>query len=170
MAEYLDLFDRDRRPLNRVHLRGIPIPENCFYQAVQIWIGNDEGRFLISKRHPDRPLPLLWETAGGCVSAGESSLRGAVRELSEELGIVLPEEKFHLLRTVFTEEIHQFKDVYFVRWNGTTEALRLQEAEVVDARWADFAEILQLKREERFVPGTGYFEEEFPGGRFPDRA
>jgi 8-oxo-dGTP diphosphatase len=46
-----------------------------------------EGRILIARRPPGRPLAGLWEFPGGKVEQGESPEHALVRELAEELGI-----------------------------------------------------------------------------------
>ena len=84
------LYDAERRPLGRLMVRGEPVPEGCYARSVQVWIRDGAGRFLLSRRHADKPAyPLCWETVGGAVIAGEDSLGAALREVREELGIAL---------------------------------------------------------------------------------
>src|SRR4026207_172442 len=46
-----------------------------------------DGRVLLAKRPPGRPLAGLWEFAGGMVEPGETPEAALIRELEEELGI-----------------------------------------------------------------------------------
>jgi 8-oxo-dGTP diphosphatase len=46
-----------------------------------------DGRVLLAKRPPGRPLAGLWEFPGGKVEPGENELEALVRECEEELGI-----------------------------------------------------------------------------------
>jgi 8-oxo-dGTP diphosphatase len=48
---------------------------------------HSDGRILIAKRPPGRPLAGLWEFPGGKVEGGESPEHALIRELAEELGI-----------------------------------------------------------------------------------
>ncbi|WP_018174835.1 MULTISPECIES: Nudix family hydrolase [unclassified Thioalkalivibrio] len=48
-----------------------------------------EGRVLVSRRLAGRHLAGYWEFPGGKIDAGESAFAGLVRELHEELGIVV---------------------------------------------------------------------------------
>jgi 8-oxo-dGTP pyrophosphatase MutT (NUDIX family) len=71
---------------------------------------------------PDRPF---WFTVGGGLEPGETARAGAVRELVEETGYVVPEE--HLVGPVFADEtafafdrwwIEQTNDFFAVRVAG----------------------------------------------------
>ena len=159
MAEYWDLFDGERRPLGRLHRRGDPLPEGCYHQVVHVWIRDDAGRFLLSQRHPDKPWPLYWEATGGAVVAGENPADGARREVEEELGIRLPEEAGRLLFSERREK--DFHDVWLYRWNGELSQLRLQEQEVVDARWVTYGELCRMERDGKLVPSLAYFHDWF---------
>jgi 8-oxo-dGTP diphosphatase len=46
-----------------------------------------DGRVLLAKRPPGRPLAGLWEFPGGKVERGETPEAALIRELEEELSI-----------------------------------------------------------------------------------
>ena len=50
-----------------------------------------DGRVLMAKRPPGKPMAGLWEFPGGKVNAGETPETALVRELAEELDIDITE-------------------------------------------------------------------------------
>lgn len=162
MAEYWDLYDCNRMPLGKLHRRGDEVPAGEYHLVVEIWTRDDAGRFLISRRHPDKPFGLYWECTGGSVVAGEDSLTGAVRELEEELGIrVAAEELRYVFTSINERNTNSIYDTYEVRWNGDLSELTLQEGEVVDAKWVDYDELCAMEARGEFVPQLSYFHKWF---------
>ena len=89
MAEIWDLYDAERRRTGKTMMRGEPVPRGFYTLSVSVWLTNGRGEYLLSKRHPAKKFPNLWECTGGGALAGEESLEAGVREVREELGIVL---------------------------------------------------------------------------------
>ena len=162
MAEYWDLYDSERKPLGKRLRRGDEIPAGEYHLVVEIWTRDDAGRFLISRRHPDKPWGLYWECTGGSVVAGEDSLTGAQRELEEELGIRAGKDALkYVFTSVNVRNTNSIYDVYEVLWNGDISDLTFQEGEVVDARWVDFDELCAMYDRGEVIPQIGYFKEYF---------
>ena len=120
------------------------IPNGLFHLAVDIWIKDDEGNFLMTQRHPDKSWGLKWECSGGAVLADESALEGARRELLEETGINLAEKDFCYLGKTTLPEYHCIMHSYVVYVDADIE-LKLQPEEVVDSKWVTGEELVQMK-------------------------
>jgi 8-oxo-dGTP diphosphatase len=86
---------------------------------------DSDGRVLLTERPAGKTMAGLWEFPGGKVEAGERPEETLIRELEEELGIVVREpclapltfashayEDFHLLMPLFVCR----------RWEGTMTA------------------------------------------------
>ena len=87
--EKWDLYNAKREKSGITVCRGEIIPKGLYHLSVSVWIVNQQGQYLLSQRHPKKQYPLYWECTGGSVLSGETSLQGAIREVKEELGILL---------------------------------------------------------------------------------
>ena len=89
-----------------------------------------DGRVLIAKRPAGKPMAGLWEFPGGKVEAGERPEQTLIRELKEELGIVVNPACLAPL----TFASHAYPDFHLLmplyicrRWEGIAKALEHQE-------------------------------------------
>ncbi len=65
------------------------MPDRERRTVVAAVIEDDGGRVLLARRRPGTHLAGLWEFPGGGVEAGETAEEALVRELEEELGVVV---------------------------------------------------------------------------------
>ncbi|HET6926928.1 MAG TPA: (deoxy)nucleoside triphosphate pyrophosphohydrolase [Hyphomicrobiaceae bacterium] len=102
-----------------------------------------DGRVLLAKRPPGRPLEGLWEFPGGKVEVGETPEAALVRELDEELGITVAEKCLAPLTFASHsyEAFHLLMPLYACRkWEGEVTPKQGQELVWVRAkRLADYA-------------------------------
>ena len=88
-----------------------------------------DGRVLLAQRPQGKPMAGLWEFPGGKVEPGERPEQSLIRELKEELGIVVQEECLAPL----TFASHLYPDFHLLmplyvcrRWEGFVEAREKQ--------------------------------------------
>jgi 8-oxo-dGTP diphosphatase len=86
---------------------------------------DSDGRVLIAQRPEGKQLAGLWEFPGGKVEAGETPENALIRELEEELGIVV--KTACLAPFVFAshtyDDFHLLMPLYLIRrWEGEPEA------------------------------------------------
>ena len=81
-----------------------------------------DGRVLLAQRPAGKPMAGLWEFPGGKVETGERPEQTLIRELREELGIVVSEPCLAPL----TFASHSYPDFHLLmplyvcrRWEGT---------------------------------------------------
>jgi 8-oxo-dGTP diphosphatase len=91
---------------------------------------NWDGKVLIARRPPGRPLAGLWEFPGGKVEAGEEPETALIREILEELGIEIA--RADLVPFTFAShaypEFHLLMPLYLCkRWLGSIVAQEDQE-------------------------------------------
>ncbi len=72
------------------------------FTAIVALINDQEAKFLVGKRPMDKKnYPGWWEFPGGKVEAGETAAQAAVREMAEEVGVVIqPKDLIALGETV----------------------------------------------------------------------
>lgn len=94
-SELIDVLDSAGRVVGRTtraEMRRRKLPHRCVY----IFVFHPDGRLLVHRRTDAKEVhPGLWDVAvGGVVAAGEDWHDAAVRETSEEIGVVV-EPKCH---------------------------------------------------------------------------
>jgi len=89
-----------------------------------------DGRVLLTRRPPGKPMAGLWEFPGGKVEQGERPEQTLIRELNEELGIEVNEACLSPL----TFASHAYEDFQLLmplwvcrRWNGIVKPREGQE-------------------------------------------
>ena len=89
-----------------------------------------DGRVLLAQRPEGKPMAGLWEFPGGKVETGETPEQTLIRELEEELGIVVKEACLAPL----TFASHSYPDFHLLmplyvcrRWDGTVTAMEGQK-------------------------------------------
>jgi 8-oxo-dGTP diphosphatase len=98
---------------------------------------DSDDRVLIAQRPPGKALAGLWEFPGGKVDAGERPEACLIRELAEELGIVVKEDCLAPL----TFASHAYEDFHLLmplwvcrRWEGLVRPLEGQAVKWVRSR------------------------------------
>ncbi len=149
MAEYWDIYDKNRIFQNRTIRRGDSFRDGEYYVCCEVWLKNSKDELLITKRHPDKKAGGLWEFIGGGVLAGETTAQAAVREVKEEICIDIKETEL-----LFLDELRQknyFMDIYLVNKDIKPENIVLNENETVDAKWVSKEKLQEMIESKQIV-------------------
>ena len=89
MEEWVDLLDTDGNNTGQRILKSEAHQKGLFHPTVHIWLYTDTGEVLLQQRAKiKKTFPLCWDVSvAGHVSAGETILAGAIREIKEEIGL-----------------------------------------------------------------------------------
>jgi len=143
--EYWDLYDKDRKPLNKTHQRGLPQNENEYHIVVLIVTINSKNEILITHRDPNKEsYPNMWEVTVGSALSGETSKEAALRELFEETGISRGNNELTQIATI--KEKIAFIDAYLTRIDIDIENLKMQPGETTEAKWVSFSEFDEMSK------------------------
>lgn len=151
--ELWDLYDAERKPLGRTHIRGEEFQEGEYYICAEIWVVNSEGKILTTKRHPNKTAGNKWEFVEGGTLTGETTRQSAVRELFEETGIRAKEAELKFM-TTFARK-NYFLDIYVLKKDVDLKDIILQPTETIDAKWSSHEEIEQMIEKEEFAYTVG---------------
>jgi 8-oxo-dGTP diphosphatase len=91
---------------------------------------DSDNRILLARRPAGKPMEGLWEFPGGKVETGETPEATLIRELREELGIIVSADCLAPLTFASHdyETFHLLMPLYVCRrWDGTVAALEKQE-------------------------------------------
>ncbi|KAG4383377.1 hypothetical protein GLYMA_13G072500v4 [Glycine max] len=165
--EHLDVLTKTGLKTGVSKPRGDVHRDGDYHRAVHVWIFAESTRELLLQRRASckDSWPDLWDiSSAGHISAGDSSLTSARRELEEELGITLPKDAFELI-FVFLQECvindgkyinNEYNDVYLVTTLDPIplEAFVLQETEVSAVKYISYEEYKRLlaKEDSGYVP------------------
>lgn len=155
--ERVDLYQDRFVNTEQSIIRGTPEKKDAYTMAVFACIFHSDGKMLIQRRQKSKKSwPGMWDVSvGGAVTSGETSLTAVQREIAEELGIQVKEENLtKLLALYYDRMIHDF---YSVEMDLALSDLKLQEEEVMDAKWASCEEINQMIADGSFIPVYGEF-------------
>ncbi len=167
--ELIDIYNEKNEPLNIKKMKSEAHADGLWHRTVHIWIYNSRKEILLQLRAKDKDLyPDRWDiSSAGHVSAGETPVTSALREIKEELGINAKEEDLKFVR--IRESKHQFRNlknaefeyIYIMKFDGGEKKLKLQEEELQDARFFPVESIIKGLKEmpEKFVPHGKYAEE-----------
>jgi isopentenyl-diphosphate Delta-isomerase len=145
-GEIMDVVDSDNIPTGVSYDRSIIHSEGHWHRSSRIWIINNSGMVLLQRRAPEKDLfPLFWDVVGGHVPSGGSYICTAVRELREELGILVRDRDLKEIGTwkddIFT---YEFQCTYFLHADIPISAMSLQLDEVTDVRYFEVEEIRRM--------------------------
>ena len=150
--EYLDLYDENGNLTGEKVLRvkGMKPEVGKYIKIVIVFIKNDEDKFLIQKTSKEKGS--VWATTGGLVSSGYTSDETIVKEIEEELGLVVDFNELKHIETI--KRKHAFQDTYYLEKNINIEDLTIQEEEVEFVKWLSIDEIKELINKGEFREGN----------------
>lgn len=172
--EYLDILDPRGNPTGRRAAKSEIHQQGHWHQTAHIWIVTPDGQVLLQRRGPTKKThPNCWDiSSAGHVSAGESSVASAIREIQEETGLRVTEKQLEFLFTIHGVGVFQdgryinreYQDVFLVVTPVNRAKLPKPNAEVTDFMLVPWSQLRQTVQEKRadYVPHDQEYEKLFP--------
>lgn len=174
--EIFDVIDENGNPTGETITRAKAHEDGIRHRTAHIWVvrdNNGKPEVLLQKRALNKDsFPGRYDTSSaGHIQAGDEPLESAIRELSEELGIMAKPEELQFAGTFpiqYEKEFHgkMFKDneiafVYVYEKDVDISMLSIQEAELDSVEWFNLEEVYkacQPPRDEKFCVPMGGLE------------
>lgn len=167
--EYIDILTPEGEPTGESKLKEQIHIDGDWHRAVHIWIINSNNEVLMQRRaktkinHPD-----MWDiSAAGHVSAGESAITSALREIKEEIGVTVLESELEFIGELTSQSIqndgtyinNEYNNVYLLREDIPLSEMIKQDEEVDDLKYITLDELKKWIQEKN--PELVDHEEEF---------
>jgi 8-oxo-dGTP pyrophosphatase MutT (NUDIX family) len=152
--ELVDVVDADDQVVATVP-RWQMRAQRLRHRAVFVAVCSTIGELLIHQRSAAKDIwPGRWDLgAGGVVGAGEDYLQAALRELAEEVGVVVAADQLvEIHRGAYVDdEVDLLARCYRVVHDGP---FHFADGEVVQALWVDRDELTARLASDSFVPDS----------------
>jgi|SRR3989344_6096105 len=115
-------------------------PLNIWHGVASVWLLDSYGEILCSKRSPyAEGNPNKWQTYfGGHIKEGRDFLSTIKREIKEEVGLDISEDKIILVDSGKREDVMHIYKNYAVLFEGDLSEFNFADGEVAAARWFSF--------------------------------
>ena len=155
--EWLDIVNENGEPTGKTVERSFAHQNGVMHRTAHVWLfRKSEGQveILLQKRSNNKDsFPGCYDiSSAGHIPAGVEYVPSALRELSEELGLTVPESSLEycgIKRVSVDNCFHgipyhdrQVTKIYCVWYTPDMGMFSLQEEEVSEVRWMDFGECI----------------------------
>lgn len=162
--EFVDIFDSNNNPTGEIKDKVKAHEEGNFHRTAHIWIMNNKKELLLQKRSATKKShPNCWDISGaGHIRAGEKVIEGAIRELSEELGIKVNEDDLKfiaIVKSTKNPQNQEFGYVYLLESNNEIKDYIFEDNEVSEVKYVYFKDLEKMVANR--VEGLLIHEEEY---------
>lgn len=151
--EILDLYDDSGKRLDKTVIRGEKFDKGNIMLVIS-FIKNSNNEYLIQKTSKEKGSK--YALTGGHVTHGEEPFLSMKRELEEELGVCVDNNKINFLALEKHLNEHALFSIYEVSLDIPVEDFKLQEEEVDSVFWMRIEEIEKLIEDNKFLESHAY--------------
>ena len=155
MSEFIDLYDQNRKLLNReVDRNTYLFKPGEFMMYVLAILENSQGEFLVTQRAFNKKWAAgNWEMPGGGAKSKESSLDAIKREVKEETGLDV--KNGGVVYSYFNEDNDRhdnyFVDIYHFKFDFDLSDVQLNTCESINCKCVTLDELISMNQEQSFL-------------------
>lgn len=159
--DIVDIYDENKNKTGKTKIRHKDVLEKGEYIiGVQAIIINSKKQILISQRSPlKEKSPLKWECNGGALLSGENVIDAVIREIHEELGIILLRKDAIFLKT--TKDDYRFKEIYLFKKDIDIKEIKFTDGEAIDAKWVNIDEFIKMFNDGEIVYNVDFNADDY---------
>ena len=155
MDELIDILTPDGKPSGKTALKSEAHRNGWFHATVHIWLFTEDHQVLLQQRSfAKKVFPGLWDiSVAGHISAGESILSAAKREVFEELGLLVSETdlikigtRIHQIKHKNGIQDNEYHHVFICKLEESIKNLSIQEEEVEAIKLVDLKTLKNTKK------------------------
>ncbi len=173
MDELLDILDSEGNTTETTAMKSNAHQKGLFHATVHIWLYTTNGKILLQQRGKNKgTYPLLWGVSvAGHIGAGEEIKVSAMREIEEEIGLIVNKELLEKIGIFKSVQKHhkdlvdcEFQHTFLFKLKVPVHQLEKQESEVEALKLMpilDFEkEIQRNKTRQKYVPhNASYYQD-----------
>ena len=163
--EWFDIVDENGEPTGETVERSFAHRNGIRHRTAHVWIFRRTGEtmeILLQKRADNKDsFPGCYDiSSAGHIPAGTDYIPSALRELEEELGLTVRADQLEYcgIKQVAADDCfheipyhdRQVTKIFLLRYAPEMGEFRLQEEEVSEIRWMDFARCMEQVRDNSF--------------------
>lgn len=150
LGELWDIYDEKNELTGRTHHRGEKLNVGDYHLVVNALIFNIQGNVLLQQRSFQKITdPGMWTIAtGGSALTGETSESAVIRELHEELNLIVTKNQLQFLKKC--RHVDWIEYWYVVCIDESLDNMTRQISEVEAIKWATLSEAFQISRNNDF--------------------
>lgn len=147
MEEFFDVLDEFGNKTGKIKERTLVHRDGDWHRSVHIWIVNDRQEVLLQRRSIDKDSDpgMLDISCAGHLTSGDDSIKGALRELKEELNLAVEDDELRYITTLKRSPKHdngfvdnEFDDVYLLHTNCDINEMKFQVEEISEIFFVPF--------------------------------
>lgn len=146
--ELIDIVNESGIPTGTVMDKDEAHKKNLLHNEVGVFVINNNKEILLEKRSKNKLYsPNKWGLCAGHVDTGESLKIAAIREIKEEIGLIINEEDlipFGGVERTTEETNSHLTHFFYLKCNKEASEFIIQEEELSEVKWFSIDHIIDL--------------------------